>query len=102
MNTPVYYGGIGILNAKRRAGSAWRRRVVRGGSRMLQGAFRALGTWRERRCQLACLDDRLPADIGLTRSEVWGELAAHFWRARRMPIASPREAYGGRNIGSST
>jgi uncharacterized protein YjiS (DUF1127 family) len=61
MNTPVYYGGIGILNAKRRMRSAWRSRVVRGASLMLRAAFQKLGTWRERsqsRCQLARLDHR--------------------------------------------
>ena len=47
-------------------------------------AFRLVREWRRRarsRAELAALDDRMLRDIGLTRADVWFEIAKPFWRA---------------------
>jgi uncharacterized protein YjiS (DUF1127 family) len=58
------------------------------GSKALYGALEqavdTILTWRERarmRRQLLMLDDRLLKDIGLTRTQAFGEAEKPFWRA---------------------
>ncbi len=83
MPTPVYYGAIGIMNAPHMYRPARRNPAPKRIAAALRTAFQRLGDWRERlwvRRQLARLDDRLLADIGLTRADVDRELAKHFWR----------------------
>jgi uncharacterized protein YjiS (DUF1127 family) len=84
MHTPVYYGAIGIMSAPHMYCPARRGAVRERMSAVARAAFQHLGDWRERtwgRRQLARLDDRLLADIGLTRADVYRELAKQFWRA---------------------
>jgi len=67
--------GVQLAVALRGFGSSASRALVR--------AADAVGTWRERRRDrvvLARLDDRMLADIGLTRGEVLREIAKPFWR----------------------
>ena len=48
-----------------------------------RGCLRLIGAWIERRRQrlaLAILDDRMPDDSGITRSEAARESAKPFWR----------------------
>ena len=83
MPTPVYYGDIGIMNAAHMYRPAQRNAVPRLIAAALRATFQRLGDWRERlwtRRQLAHLDDRLLADIGLTRAGVDRQLAERFWR----------------------
>src|SRR5512132_597191 len=82
--TPVYYGAIGVMNVRHMYCPARRNSLPTCIIGALRAAFRRLGDWRERlwgRRQLARLDGRLLADIGLTRADVDRELAKRFWRA---------------------
>ena len=84
MPTPVYYGAIGIMNAPHMYRAARRNVLPSRIAAALCATFQRLGDWRERlwtRHQLAHLDDRLLADIGLTRADVDCQLAKQFWRA---------------------
>lgn len=84
MPTPVYYGAIGVMNVRHMYCPARRNSLPTCIIGALRAAFQRLGDWRERlwgRRQLARLDSRLLADIGLTRADVDRELAKRFWRA---------------------
>lgn len=82
MNTPSYYGSIGIMNARHLY--VGRRGGARGSvSGWLAGALARLEAWRQRSCgrhQLADLDEHMLDDLGLTRSDVLAEMAKPFWR----------------------
>ena len=67
MNTPIYYGGIGILHALSRHRPARLSLLVGGVLATLRASFRRLRDWREKsrkRRQFDRLDDRAFADIG--------------------------------------
>ncbi len=67
--------GVPLTVALRGFGSSASRALVR--------AFDAVETWRERRRDrdvLSRLDDRMLADIGLSRGDVMREIAKPFWR----------------------
>jgi uncharacterized protein YjiS (DUF1127 family) len=82
MNTPFYYGSVGVMNAShlygaRRGGPAGRFVVA------LAAAFERLFDWQKRRAErdrLGRLDERLLRDIGLSSADVAGEVEKPFWR----------------------
>ena len=52
--------------------------------RRWRAVFECLSLWRDRarqRRQLAALDDRMLADIGINRCDVMRECDKHFWEA---------------------
>lgn len=78
MNTPSYYGSIGIMNAPHLGA---RRTGARGG--WLATTLAPLGLWRQRsagRQRLAELDVHMLDDLGLSHEDVSAEMAKPFWR----------------------
>ena len=82
MHTPSYFGSIGVMNAPHLYPA---RRTLPG---RVAGLFAAVGerlsVWYERswsRAQLARLDDRMLADIGLVRADLVLERDKPVWRA---------------------
>lgn len=53
-------------------------------ARLWPSVISTLALWRERnraRCELALLDDRTLADVGISRAEQWQESRKRFWQA---------------------
>lgn len=83
MNTPIYYGGIGILHALPRHRPARLSLLVGRVLATPRALFQRLSDWQEKSRklrQLDRLDDHALADIGLSRAEAFNELTRRYWR----------------------
>jgi uncharacterized protein YjiS (DUF1127 family) len=81
-----------VDNRFRHAAESWAARLGSGFS-VVRRCLATLRLWRQRaqeRRALAALDDRLLADIGVTRADAERECAAPFWH----PAPSEREPTG--------